>query len=86
MIAMNRCDNCNGTGYVKKHRNCLHSTYEAYVNGCNDLILCKQCKGYGTKGLDKVKDILKEILIEGDRKSSILAKEALKQWDLIEHE
>jgi hypothetical protein len=36
--------------------------------------------------LDKVKDILKEILIEGDRKSSILAKEALKQWDLIEHE
>ncbi|MFA5049036.1 MAG: hypothetical protein WC516_08485 [Patescibacteria group bacterium] len=83
---MSRCSYCNGTGYVRKHRNCLHSTYEAYINGCNDQIVCKQCKGYGTVYLDLVKDILKEIVMNGDRKSSISAKEALKQWNLIEHE
>ena len=80
---MNRCPNCNGTGYVKKHRNCLHSTYEAYIQGCNEDVVCKQCHGFGTRGIDMVKDALLEIELNGDSKSRVLAKQALKEWDLI---
>jgi hypothetical protein len=84
---MNRCKKCGGMGYVPKHKNCNCSTHEAYINGCNDYIKCTKCHGFGTTGILFVKDALLTISLESKDFDSIrLAKQALKQWNLIEHE
>jgi RecJ-like exonuclease len=78
-----KCDDCNGTGYVPKHKNCGHShPYEQFIYGCNEPIKCRRCHGFGTTGVKLVKDILLTISLESkDMKSNQLAKQALKEWE-----
>jgi hypothetical protein len=81
---MPKCTKCNGSGYVPKHKNCSHTTYEAYIEGCNDTIQCRKCHGFGVLGAEFVRGVLLEISINSsDNKARKWATQALDEWNEI---
>jgi hypothetical protein len=81
---MSKCLNCNGTGYVPKHKNCHHSSYDAYIYDCHEQRRCRTCHGFGLSGSDKVRAILLEIKLS-TKETAItqLAELAIREWDSV---
>lgn len=50
------CRNCEGEGWVRKHKNCNHNPHDMYCLGCDDHRDCKKCGGTGRalKAIGKV--------------------------------
>ncbi len=80
-----KCEDCNGSGYIPKHKNCYHAPgYEQWINGCNEEKRCSRCKGTGTTGAELVRAMLLEIKLESTDSCSVkLAERALLEYENI---
>ena len=77
------CPKCEGRGYLNKHKNCYHSSYDAYIKGCYDQRVCMTCLGTGSSGAPLIKAVLLEIKLESkDFNSRKLAEQGLKEMEI----
>lgn len=59
-----RCPKCNGRGQHARRKTCsCRGSEDCYVNGCNELVPCRKCEGYGHDGPELVRELLRYVSV-----------------------